>query len=279
MPELPEVETMVRGIRPHCEGRRIESIDFLPCSRKPISVTPDRPSISALAGHTLQRVGRLGKRVVLELDNRSVLVVEPRMTGLLLVTDPPTTDHLRVVWEFMPSASAALAPRLLFWDRRGLGTLSLLDAGEYGALRTRLGPDALNVTPDDWQSRLSATARPVKVALLDQTIVAGIGNLYASEILHRAGISPKRPARSLSPQRIARLQEAVQHVLLQAIRFEGSTLNDGTYRNALNQDGSFQNHHRVYDREGQICPSCGKANIRRIVQSQRSTFYCPACQH
>ncbi len=279
MPELPEVETMVRGIRPHCEGRRIAAIEFPPCSRKPISVTPDRRSIAALAGHTLQRVGRLGKRVILELDNHSALVIEPRMTGLLLVTDPPTTEHLRVVWQLSPSTRTELAPRLMFWDRRGLGTLSLLNAGEYAALRTRLGPDALEVSPAEWQLRLAKTARPVKVALLDQTIVAGIGNLYASEILHRAGISPKRPARSLSAQRIARLHEAVQYVLLQAIRFEGSTLNDGTYRNALNQDGSFQNHHQVYDREGEPCPSCGRASIRRIVQSQRSTFYCPACQH
>jgi formamidopyrimidine-DNA glycosylase len=217
--------------------------------------------------------------VILELDNHSALVIEPRMTGLLLVTDPPTTEHLRVVWQLSPSTRAELAPRLMFWDRRGLGTLSLLNAGEYAALRTRLGPDALEVSPAEWQSRLAKTARPVKVALLDQTVVAGIGNLYASEILHRAGISPKRPARSLSAQRIARLHEAVQHVLLQAIRFEGSTLSDGTYRNALNQDGSFQNHHQVYDREGEPCPSCGRARIRRIVQSQRSTFYCPACQH
>lgn len=134
MPELPEVETMVRGIRPHCEGRRIAAIQFPPCSRKPISITPDRTAINALAGHTLHRVGRLGKRVILELDNHSALVVEPRMTGLLLVTEPPTAEHLRVVWELGPAPQPGYAPRLLFWDRRGLGTLSLLNPAEYAAL-------------------------------------------------------------------------------------------------------------------------------------------------
>jgi formamidopyrimidine-DNA glycosylase len=278
MPELPEVETMVRGIRPHCENRRIESIEFPPCDRKPISIFPDRNSIKQLAGHTLQRVGRLGKRVILELDNLSVLVVEPRMTGLLLVTAPPTRDHLRVVWRFDPTSRPELASQMMFWDRRGLGTLSLLSPAEFAALRQRLGPDALDITPAEWPSRLAHSRRPIKVALLDQTVAAGIGNLYASEILHHAGISPKRSACNLSPQRIKRLHEAVQHVLHEAIRFEGSTLNDGTYRNALNQDGSFQNHHRVYDREGEVCPSCGQSQIRRIVQAQRSTFYCPHCQ-
>jgi formamidopyrimidine-DNA glycosylase len=278
MPELPEVETMVRGIRPHCEGRRIDAIEFPPCSRKPISVKPDRQSISRLAGQTLRRVGRLGKRAILELDSESVLVVEPRMTGLLLVTDPPTTEHLRVIWHLSPAAEPRLANELMFWDRRGLGTLSLLTPDQYAGLQHRLGPDALDMTPAEWRNRLTGTGRAVKVALLDQTISAGIGNLYASEILHRAGISPKRPARSLSGKRIEKLHEAVRYVLAEAVRFEGSTLNDGTYRNALNQDGSFQNHHRVYDREGDLCPTCGEANIRRIVQAQRSTFYCPSCQ-
>lgn len=278
MPELPEVETMVRGIRPHCEGRRIDAIGFPPCSRKPIKVTPDRNSISTLAGQTLTRVGRLGKRAILELDSCSVLVVEPRMTGLLLVTAPPTTEHLRVIWHFGPATEPHLAHELMFWDRRGLGTLALLTPDQYAGLQRRLGPDALKMTPADWQNRLADTSRPIKVALLDQTIAAGIGNLYASEILHQAGISPKRPAKSLSRLRIEKMNQAVRHVLTEAIRLEGSTLNDGTYRNALNQDGSFQNYHRVYDREDELCPTCGQANIRRIVQAQRSTFYCPSCQ-
>jgi formamidopyrimidine-DNA glycosylase len=278
MPELPEVETMVRGIRPHCENRLIQSITFPPCTRRPISITPDRSAIEQLAGCTLQRVARLGKRALLILDSGNVLVVEPRMTGLLLVTEPPTLDHRRVIWRLQPDSSFRQADELMFWDRRGLGTLSLLTPAQFEMLRQRLGPDALECSPVEWRERLAKTGRPIKVALLDQTLVAGIGNLYASEILHLAGISPLRPARKLSATSIAKLHDAVQHVLNEAIRFEGSTLNDGTYRNALNQDGGYQNHHRVYDCEGEICPSCGKTLIRRIVQAQRSTFHCPRCQ-
>ncbi|MEY3459647.1 MAG: Formamidopyrimidine-DNA glycosylase [Planctomycetota bacterium] len=278
MPELPEVETMVRGIRPHCENRLIEAILFPPCTRKPISVTPDERSIKRLAGQTLRSVGRLGKRVLLQLASGNVLVVEPRMTGLLLVTDPPTSEHLRIIWKLGFATHSQRAEQLMFWDRRGLGTLSLLTPEQFAALSQRLGPDALECSQAAWQERLARTGRPIKVALLDQSLVAGIGNLYASEILHRAGISPLRAANRISAERLAKLHEAVQHVLREAIRFEGSTLSDGTYRNALNQDGGYQNHHRVYDREGEVCRGCGRTRIRRIVQAQRSTFFCPGCQ-
>ena len=278
MPELPEVETMARGIRPHCEKRLIEAVIFPPCSRRPISIKPDQDAIRQLAGQTLHQVGRLGKRVLLKVDSGSVLVVEPRMTGLLLVTDPPTVDHLRVIWKLGAAADHHQANQLMFWDRRGLGTLALLTSEQFEALRQRLGPDALECSTAEWRQRLSSTGRPIKVALLDQTLAAGIGNLYASEILHLAHISPLRAANRLSATSIAKLHDAVQHVLSEAIRYEGSTLSDGTYRNALNKDGGYQNHHRVYDREGELCPSCGKSHIHRIVQAQRSTFYCPGCQ-
>jgi formamidopyrimidine-DNA glycosylase len=115
------------------------------------------------------------------------------------------------------------------------------------------------------------------VALLDQSLVAGIGNLYASEILHLAGIRPQTPASRVSAIRIQKLSEAVLSVLNLAIKYEGSTLSDGTYRNALNKDGGYQNSHQVYDRAGLACPRCGRS-ILRIVQAQRSTFYCAGCQ-
>ncbi len=276
MPELPEVETMVRGIRPHCENRVIQQLEFTPCPRKPIPVSPSRELFKTLVGQTLARVGRLGKRVLLELQSGSVIIVEPRMTGLLLVTNPPSDTHLRVRVTF--PANDQQADQLLFWDRRGLGTVSLLTPAEMQSRRQRLGPDALEMTPDLWALHLKETSRPIKVVLLDQAVVAGIGNLYASEILHVAGISPLRPANKLSaPQRI-QLHQATLDVLQLAIRYEGSTLNDGTYRNALNVDGGYQNHHRVYNKEDSPCPRCLKATIQRIVQAQRSTFYCPACQ-
>jgi formamidopyrimidine-DNA glycosylase len=113
---------------------------------------------------------------------------------------------------------------------------------------------------------------------MDQKLTAGIGNLYASEILHLAQIDPAKPADELKTSHVRKLYSAVQKILHDAIRYEGSTLGDATYRNALNQNGNYQEMHRVYKREGDMCLTCGEAPIQRIVQAQRSTFYCPACQ-
>lgn len=277
MPELPEVETMVRGVRHDCNGRIISSVEFVRSQRKPIFIAPDRKTVAKrMAGRRIERVVRLAKRILMELDSRETLVIEPRMTGLLLLSDPPTAEHRRIVWKFEQVPDRV--SQMEFWDRRGLGTLSLLTPDQLAELRLRLGPDALEITEQEWRSRLSKTAREIKVALMDQSLVAGIGNLYASEILHRSGVSPLRSAASLTTKQIARLNEATHHILNEAIQHEGSTLSDGTYRNALNKDGSYQNHHRVYQKAGTRCSTCGKAEIRRIVQAQRATFFCLKCQ-
>jgi formamidopyrimidine-DNA glycosylase len=213
---------------------------------------------------------------VLELSSGDAFVVEPRMTGLILLADPPDRGHLRFEWrlEGKPPKS------LWFWDRRGLGTVRLLSRAALAEALgpDHLGPDALEITNDGWRALCRKTSRPIKVALLDQKLVAGIGNLYASEILHLAGIHPGRQANRLKRQEIERMGACVLAVLTEAIRHEGSTLSDGTYRNALNQEGGYQNSHRVYDRAGQPCASCQGPGIRRIVQAQRSTFFCPVCQ-
>ncbi|MBC8115854.1 MAG: formamidopyrimidine-DNA glycosylase, partial [Candidatus Saccharimonas sp.] len=167
-----------------------------------------------------------------------------------------------------------------FWDRRGLGTVRLFGPGELerDLGPTKLGPDALSFNSALWRERLGSTSRAVKVALLDQKLVAGIGNLYASEILHVAGIDPHRTADSLRSAEVKRLAAAVRSVLEMAIQHEGSTLGDGTYRNALNQSGRYQNEHRVYMRDGESCSTCGRGRVARIVQAQRSTFFCTKCQ-
>ena len=135
------------------------------------------------------------------------------------------------------------------------------------------------MTAELYRERLSGSQRAVKVALLDQRAVAGIGNLYASEILHLSRIHPARRCDKLTRDQWRRVADATRSVLEAAIRYEGSTLGDGTYRNALNQAGGYQSHHRVYDREGEVCMRCGAASeIVRIVQAQRATFFCPSCQ-
>ena len=157
---------------------------------------------------------------------------------------------------------------LLFWDRRGLGSVRLVTPSEfderYGSAKLR--PDALELSPEELQARLKASRREVKVALLDQRALAGVGNLYASEILHLAGIHPQRRCDRLRADDWHRIHAAMVEVLEEAIRYEGSTLGDGTYRNALNEEGGYQNHHRVYARAGEISPA---ANGRRSSESSK----------
>lgn len=279
MPELPEVETMVRGIRPVAAGAEIVDVVACPCDCRPLTLSPSWTEFRrVLRGRRIVEVVRRAKRVILRLDTGAAVVVEPRMTGLMLVADPPDAEHLRIEWRLRTSAGGSTS--IWFWDRRGLGTVRLLDAVPLARLlgTDDLGPDALEMTVAEWIARCAQTRRPIKVALLDQRLVAGIGNLYASEILHRARIHPAHPAARLDRARLVRLDESVRHVLRTAIEYEGSTLGDGTYRNVLNQDGGYQNEHRVYDKAGDTCPDCRRGTIRRIVQAQRSTFFCPVCQ-
>lgn len=267
---------MKRGIT-EVIGGKIGGVLFPPCKLRPISIEPSRALLRRrLQGQTITALGRLGKRVLVELSGDLTLIFEPRMTGLVLVAAPPNQTHLRLklLLEDCP------AQELLFWDRRGLGSVRCLTQSEFQAKygRGQLGPDALAITAQELQSRLEKSRRPVKVALLDQKQVAGIGNLYASEILHLAKINPNEACCELSRRQWTRIQKATVEILEEAIRYEGSTLSDGTYRNALNQSGSYQNAHRVYDRAGSRCQQCQKGEIVRIIQAQRSTFYCPRCQ-
>jgi formamidopyrimidine-DNA glycosylase len=289
MPELPEVETMVRGIRPVAEGRVVAGVVACPCACRPLTVSPSiRVMSQKAAGRTVVEVRRRAKRVMLRLDDGRAFVIEPRMTGLMLVANPPDPEHLRVEWRFearsgskqRSTADAVNGDSIWFWDRRGLGTVRLLERDEVDELlgEGRLGPDALEMTTERWIALFQNVDRPVKVALLDQKLVAGIGNLYASEILHQARVHPEKRTGRLTEAMVTRIATATAAILEEAIRYEGSTLGDGTYRNVLNQDGGYQNAHRVYDREGEVCPTCGDCVIERIVQAQRSTFFCPACQ-
>lgn len=276
MPELPEVETMCRGVAAAI-GATITGVERPRCRLKPIAVTPQMAGFRRrVTGRRLVGTARIGKRVSLQLDSGAAIVFEPRMTGLVLLARPPDDAHLR----FRLTLSGVAAEQVLFWDRRGLGSVRLVLPEQWDALYgpEKLGPDALGITLAQLQQRLSASRRAIKVALLDQRAVAGIGNLYASEILHVARVHPALPCDQLSRAAWQRVHAALHAVLEQAIRYEGSTLADGTYRNALNNPGSYQNHHRVYDRAGQCCPSCGSGSVQRIVQAQRSTFYCPVCQ-
>jgi formamidopyrimidine-DNA glycosylase len=275
MPELPEVETMCRGISPII-GREISGVTRPECHYRPISIRPDVDTMHArLAGQRVERVSRLGKRVIVHAGGWA-LVLQPKMSGLVLLEEPPDPDHNRLLLQFVGKPRL----RLLFWDRRGLGTAELMLEAELHdrIVAGRLGPDALAITFDEFRLRLGTTRRPIKVALLDQKLLAGIGNLYASEMLHLAKLHPELPSSQVAAAGLRRLYRAMIDILQKAIEQEGSTLSDGTYRNALNDPGSYQNQHLVYDRAGLKCATCRREEIVRIVQAQRSTFYCPRCQ-
>jgi formamidopyrimidine-DNA glycosylase len=277
MPELPEVETMRRGIAA-LSGARILEARFPAGRCRPLWMRPAPGRLAeALGGAVIGPVTRHGKRVAIAVATggpEAWLVIEPRMTGLLLVADPPTEKHLRM--ELLLDGPVR---RLLFWDQRGLGTIRLLDAAglERACGGGALGPDGLVVTGGALAERLGASRRAVKVALLDQRAVAGIGNIYAAEILHRAAIDPRVPCRRLRGDDFDRLARAARRVLASAVDHEGSSIGDELYRTADNRKGRFQRLHRVYGRAGAPCRRCG-GEIARIVQAQRSTFFCPGCQ-
>jgi formamidopyrimidine-DNA glycosylase len=275
MPELPEVETMRRGIAA-AAGAVIEKITRPPTPLQAIIMEPPLGSFRRhVVGRRIERVGRLGKRVLLELDSGDRIVMEPRMTGLVLLAAPPDRKHLRLIIELTGPIE-----QILFWDQRGLGVVRLVSPTQFDECYgpAKIGPDALEVSVDELRERLRHSTRPIKVALLDQKALAGVGNLYASEILHRAGIHPARSCRRLRKDQWQRIHAEMLRVLHDAIQHQGSTLRDGTYRIARDVPGDYQFNHRVYQRHGQVCLACGKAQIVRIVQAQRSTFYCPACQ-
>lgn len=276
MPELPEVETMRRGILP-AVGSRITTVSRPRCQKRPIAFQPSFATFRRrVEGTRISKLRRAGKRVVIWLDSGEALVIEPRMTGLVLVKDAPTREHLRLRLELTDGPIS----EIYYWDRRGLGSVRLFSpesfADQFGA--ESLGPDALTITAEEYQTRLGQSQRAIKVALLDQRAVAGIGNLYAAEILHVARIHPQRRSVDLNRKHWQALAEATQAVLTVAIQYEGSTLSDGTYRNALNKQGGYQNQHRVYARAGLPCPRCRGSQVERIVQCQRATFFCAKCQ-
>jgi formamidopyrimidine-DNA glycosylase len=275
MPELPEVETMRRSALP-AVGKLVTKVRCVRCARKPLRVRPGWPAIARhLTGRRLEAIDRHGKRLLLRFTGPRWLIIEPRMSGLLVLGEPPGRDHLRFVLEFGDRAGG-----LAYWDRRGLGHVWLVD--EQGLARylspARIGPDALAVSAATLRKNLETSQTAIKTGLLNQKAVAGIGNIYASEILHLAGVDPRKPCNALSSRDWIAVHRASGTILKRAIRMEGSTLGDGTYRSKLNRPGRYQNRHRVYGRQGKTCPTCGEAAIQRIVQTGRATYFCPLCQ-
>ncbi|MDB5472605.1 MAG: formamidopyrimidine-DNA glycosylase [Caulobacter sp.] len=282
MPELPEVETVRRGLAPTLEGHRLVRVQQLrPDLRFPF---PDG-FVQRLTGATITRLDRRAKYLLGHLDRGDSLVMHLGMTGRFEIDGlvpgefdraaDPDPKHAHVIFE------TEAGGMVTYYDPRRFGFMGLVPTAE---LETHpwfagMGPEPLGpaFTADTLIKAFAGRRQGPKTLLLDQRVVAGLGNIYVSEALHRVGISPLKPAGSISKKRIPPLVAAIRDVLAEAVEVGGSTLRD--FAAADGALGYFQHRFRVYDREGQPCPTpgCG-GTIARVVQAGRSTFYCPKCQ-
>ncbi len=275
MPELPEVETVRRGLAPVLEGRRLVRVILRRADlRRPF---PDRFA-EILEGCRVERLGRRGKYLLFHMDRNVVLIVHLGMSGTLRVfvdTPPPPGPHDHVIFE------ADGGVTLYFRDPRRFGLMDLSSADGLAdhPLLKDMGPEPLGngMSGPVLAERLAARRGPIKNVLMDQGVIAGLGNIYASEILFRAGLSPRRRANTVKGVRAERLAAAVGDVLRDAIASGGSTLRD--HRAPDGDLGYFQHRFAVYGRAGEPCPACDcdparTGGIGHMVQSGRSTFYC-----
>ena len=260
MPELPEVETVVRSVAAHLAGRRILESRF---TSKFVTPGSRARLAQRLAGRRIESVKRRGKFIVIALD-QGTLTVHLGMTGKLL-TQGEAGEHTHGVFTLDDGM-------LLYHDPRQFGRIEW-SAGEPPRV-ARLGPEPLEISLEDFRARLKRKTR-IKALLLNQTFLAGLGNIYADESLFAAGIHPLAIAARLGPARAEKLYQAIRGVLTHAIRLGGSSISD--YVNAQGERGWFQMEHKVYGREGEPCATCGRP-IRKILVAQRGTHYCPHCQ-
>jgi len=265
MPELPEVQHVVNSLLPVIVGRRLTAI-----STGPHDVTEPRgfDLRLRLEGRRIERVYRRAKRIVFELDGDDRFYIHLGMSGTIIVCprQSPVRPHTHL------RADLDNQTELRFSDPRRFGGIFWM--GRSFETENDLGPEPFDLCASDLLPRL-ATARVIKTALLDQSVIAGLGNIYVDESLFAARIHPRQPARTLTLTQATSLLSSVKRILNRAIAAGGSSLRD--YVDAAGNKGSFQNAHRVYDRAGKACSRC-RTPIERIVLHQRSTHFCPACQ-
>jgi formamidopyrimidine-DNA glycosylase len=272
VPELPEAETIVRGLAGELPGRRIVGVHV----RHADVIAPLGPTAfgRALRGGRVQAVGRRAKKVVLMLEEDRLLVVNLGMTGRLVLDSAPGAAQLRHVAVRLDLDDGR---SLLYDDVRRFGRLELHDAASWARRSATLGAEPLE--RDFTAAGLFALTRrsrsPIRNWLLDQRRVAGVGNIYANEALFRARLRPDRPAHSLKRAEVGRLHGALREVLAEAVAGRGTTISD--YRDERGEPGEFADRLRVYDRTGEPCRVCGTP-IERAVLANRSLFYCPRCQ-
>ena len=266
MPELPEVETIRRALQPALVGAHIESITLPdPTIAGPSSTT----ALQSVIGQRVDAVCRRGKHLILSLEDRRGIILHLRMTGALLLQEPERDARVRAVLSF------SNGERLLFNDTRRLGTLRIVD--DVAGLMRHMGPEPLGdeFTAQVLTDRLSGRRMPIKAALLDQHIIAGIGNMYADEALFQSSINPLVPAGELLPEQYQRLRDAIRDVLHRAVENHGASVS--TYWLPNGAKGSAHEAFCVAHKLGAPCPRCGTP-IARIMVRKRGAYFCPQCQ-
>lgn len=275
MPELPEVETVRRGLMPVMEGKQIIRADVnRPDLRWPF---PDKMA-ERLTGKTIERLRRRSKYILADLDSGETLLIHLGMSGRMMISTkdhPETLKHDHVVFHMQDDA------RVVFNDARRFGAMDMATTATMAEhkLLASLGPEPMGNAFDEpyLVERLKGKNSPIKNVLLDQRIIAGLGNIYVCEVLLRAGVSPTKKAGQMSAAKVRTLVPIIRDVLGEAIESGGSSLKD--YRQADGELGYFQHSFRAYGREGEPCVTNGcDGKIQRIVQAGRSTFYCAQCQ-
>lgn len=273
MPELPEVETVRRSLVDHLVGSRIERVElgaFTGCIAAP---SPEEFS-ERVADRTIVGLDRRAKYLLIQLDSGETIAIHLRMTGELTLTAPAAPSYRHHHLSFVLDSGR----QLRFSDVRKFGRIRLMSPPEVDALSRALGPEPLDegFTAAEFAARFSERTRAIKPLLLDQTFLAGVGNIYADEALFAAGIHPLRPANSLSTEEAARLLAAIRETMGGAIERGGTTLRD--YRDGLGHAGTNQHALRIYHlQDSEPCPRCG-GPVSRMVVGQRGTKVCPRCQ-
>jgi formamidopyrimidine-DNA glycosylase len=273
LPELPEVETVVRGLRGSLVGRRIVGVrfgktDFI---EDPVALGEQLP------GSRIARVERYGKFVTMALeplsDTRAPfhLFIHLGMTGQLMPRKPyePVAAHTHAFVELDDGFE------LRYTDIRRFGQILLMPEERIGGFRQNLGSDPLEISEKNFIAEIRARSARIKALLLDQSVLRGMGNIYTDESLWRARIHPARRGANLQPRELSKLHRAIRQILSNAIRLHGSTISD--YLDAEGFPGEYQSRHRVYGRKGKPCPRC-KSSIRRVIVAGRSSYFCPKCQ-
>jgi formamidopyrimidine-DNA glycosylase len=279
MPELPEVETIANGVHERVNGHTIQTVWT---SNKPQTFKSSPDEIAqVLTGSRIDRVYRIGKTIVLDLSRRrqsAQFLVHLGMTGRLLVSTPetpiPPHTHAILTLSDGPAVASGLK-ELRFVDARRFGRLSVVAAADAETKYSGPGKEPLTIELEDFIALFRKRKTPIKAALLNQSLLHGVGNIYADEALFHAGIRPLRHAGRLTRAELTRLRSALVKVLNHAIKLGGSSVSD--YVDADGVAGFFQLHHHVYSRTGQPCRICNTP-IKRIVVGGRSTHFCPACQ-